>query len=161
MVVVSLPYKFRASFNAPAADAYAWATDFGPADAALFGDGRSRAVRRVGPDALVLTDITHPNGRRRRIDRLVRMDPDALSWTNTHLSGPFLHSQFWYHIAADSARKSHLEFRGLKLETHARAISASARARAAEENRREDADLWRRRLAPVLERDVARARRRT
>ena len=72
--------------------------------------------------ALMLTDTTYPAGRRRRIHRLVRLNPSELAWTNTHLDGPFRHSQYWYRIVADGSRRCHLEFYGSRLVTSRRSL---------------------------------------
>jgi hypothetical protein len=157
MAIVSLRYRFRQSFRVPARAAFGWCTDFGPSDGRLLSTRTVRSVRRLTDDALVLTDTTRPRGRRLRIQRLVRIDPAHLAWTNTHLDGPYRHSQYWYRIVPDGPDRSHLEFDGLRLETSTRPASAKVRAREAERNRRLDARTWRERLAPALERDLATA----
>lgn len=154
MVQVSIRYEFRQPFRVSAPAAFRWATDFGPSDAELFGDQRRRTVRRLGPDALRMTDTTHPAGRTLRITRLVRIFPERMAWTNTHLSGPFRYSQFWYRIVPDGPRRCHLEFTGLKIETRSRPLTPVEVRRESEANRREDSATWRQRFAPALERDV-------
>jgi hypothetical protein len=154
MPIVSLRYRFRQPLRAPAREAYAWCTDFGPDDGKLFSEPTRRSVRPLSDDALVMTDTTYPRGRLLRIRRLVRLNPSELAWTNTHLNGPFRHSQFWYRIVSDGARKSHLEFQGLRLERSPRRLSAAERDGRAELCRRSDSEEWRRRLAPALERDL-------
>lgn len=156
MVTVSLRYRFRQPFRVPAAAAFEWCTDFRPSDARLYGDGRRREVRRLTADTLVMTDTTRPKGRPVRISRLVRLFPEQRAWTNTHLTGPYRHSQFWYRIEADSPRRSHLDFSGLMLMTRARPLPATEREMLADQHRRADAGVWRRRLAPALESDLAR-----
>ncbi len=158
--ITSLRYRFRQSLRAPAREAYAWCTDFGPADGTLFSQRTERSVRRIAEDALVLTDTTYPGGRRRRIRRLVRLDPGAMAWTNTHLDGPFRHAQYWHRNGPDGPSRGHLAFEGLRLETTPRPLSQPEAARRAKENQRHDADEWRRRFAPALERDRRRAGRR-
>ncbi|HTT73687.1 MAG TPA: hypothetical protein VMG99_06025 [Thermoplasmata archaeon] len=155
MELVALRYSFRQAFRVPARAAFAWATDFRAGDAGLFGDRRRRTVRRIAPDTFVLTDTTYSAGRPLRIARLVRVFPEQRAWTNTHLTGPFRHSQFWYWIVADGPRRSHLEFRGLKLERRPRPLTAAQAARESEANRRSDAATWRTRLAPALEAELA------
>lgn len=159
MALISLQYRFRQPFRADARSAYSWCTDYRASDAAYFGDRRTRAIRWLAADTLVMTDTTYPKGRRVRIQRLVRLSPGELSWTNTHLSGPFRHSQYWYRIVADGPQRSHLDFRGLKLERRAARLARAATARRAEAERREDASLWRDRLAPALESDLGRSGR--
>jgi hypothetical protein len=156
MPVYSLQYSFRQRLDAPAKVAYTWCTDFEPDDGKLFPMKWERSVRRLSEDALVLTDTTYPAGRVRRIHRLVRLNPSELAWTNTHLDGPFRHSQYWYRIEPDSPRTCHLEFRGLRLVTSRRRLSVSEIARMADEERRSDSSLWRSRMAPTLKRDLAR-----
>lgn len=161
MPVESLRYRFRQRFRAPAGAAFAWCVDFQPSDGRLMRPNSRRAVRWLAPDTAVLTDTTYPEGRRRRIRRLVRIDFDHLAWTNTHLDGPFRHSQFWYRVVADGPRRSHLEFEGLKLETVRRRSSRANVARRAEAERRGDAGTWKRSIAPALDTDLApRGRRR-
>jgi hypothetical protein len=154
MAVISVPYHFRQAFRVPARAAYVWCTDFGPDDGAILADGTVRSVRRINEHALVLTDTTYPGGRRRRIRRLVRLDPSELAWTNTHLDGPFQGSQYWYRVAPDGSQRSHLEFTGLRLETARGGASAARIAARSATCRRVDAGVWRRRLAPALERDA-------
>jgi hypothetical protein len=155
MPVLSLRYRFRQPLRASAREAYVWCTDFGPDDGKLFFEPTRRSVHRLSEDALVMTDTTYPQGEVLRIRRLVRLDPVEMAWTNTHLNGPYRHSQFWYRIVPDGPRRSHLEFRGLRLESSPRSLSASERAIRAEKCRRSDAEEWGRRFAPALERDLA------
>ena len=154
MAIVSLRYRFQQSFRVPARAAFGWCTDFGPADGPLLSKGTVRSVRRLTDDTLILTDTTRPRGRRLRIQRLVRIDPVHLAWTNTHLDGPYRHSQYWYRIVPDGPGRSHLEFDGLRLVHSARPGSATVQA---ERERQSDARTWRERLAPALERDLATA----
>lgn len=102
-----------------------------------------------------MTDLTRPGGRTRRIRRLVRINPSEMAWTNTHLDGPYRHSQYWYRVVPDGPRASHLEFRGLRVERTRRRLPPKALARMAEECRREDSGEWSRRFAPALARDLA------
>ena len=160
MVSISLRYHFRQPLRASAREAYAWCTDFGPGDAEIFADRRTRSVRRIAPDALIMTEVTYPAGRRVRIRRLIRLFPEERAWTNTHLDGPFRNSQFWYRVVPDGPGRSHLEFHGLRLETRARPLPPSETVRLSEANRRSDAATWRRKLAPALSRDLVRKTRR-
>lgn len=153
MAVVSVKYRFSQPFAVPARTAYEWCTDFGPGDGALFSQKTRRSVRRLADDALIMTDVTFPPGGPRRIRRLVRLDPARLAWTNTHLDGPFRHSQHWYRIVADGPSRSHLEFVGLRLERSSRSLTRSETLRRSEANRRSDSGEWRHCLAPALERD--------
>lgn len=155
MPVVSLSFRFRQPFRAPAKESYGWCTDFRASDSSFFLERGKRTVQRLAADAYVLTDTTYPGGRRRKIRRLVRLDPSELAWTNTHLDGPFRHSQYWYRVVPDGPRTSHLEFHGLRLARTSRSLSSSEVARRTKREQRTDADYWRRRLAPALARDLS------
>ena len=152
---ISLRYQFRQSFRVPARVAYRWCTDFRSSDGALFEVRWRRSVRWISGDAVVLTDTTFPNGRTRRIHRLVRLDPSKMAWVNTHLDGPFRHSQYWYQIVADGPGRSHLEFTGMRLVRSPKQLRANEVARLTDLERRSDSSLWRRRIAPALERELA------
>ncbi len=160
MTLNSLQYEFRQPFRVPARAAYDWCTDFRPSDGSLFPRKWRRAVRRLSDDALILTDTTWPNGRARAIRRLVRLNPGGLGWTNTHLSGPFLHSQYWYRIVPDGPRSSHLEFTGMRLVRSRAPLGSATRARLARTEWADDSGLWRDRMAPAMERDLGAGPRR-
>lgn len=151
MPVISLRYRFRQWFNVPARAAFLWCTDFEPEDGKLFSERTKRSIRRIAKDALIMTDTTYPSGRPLRISRLVRLNADQMAWTNTHLDGPYRHSQFWYKIVADGPRRSHLEFEGLRLETTKNPLSEKEIRRRARECQKLDSGEWRRRLAPALD----------
>ncbi len=154
VTIVSVRYRFRQLLGVPARAAFDWCTDFRAEDAALFGDRRRRTLRWVAPDALVMTDTTYPAGRPVRIRRLVRLQPEAMAWTNTHLDGPYRHSQFWYRIVSDGPRRCHLDFSGLMLVNRIRRLSEAERAKLARSYRRSDATVWRQRLGPALEAEL-------
>ena len=156
MNTVSLAYRFRQKFGVAAKDAFDWCTDFGPKDGSLFSTPVRRTVKWVNDSTLVMTDTKQVDGKTVRIARLVRILPSELAWTNTHLNGPYRHSQFWYRIVADGPRRSHLEFTGLAIREVPGRVSTSARSRLAEGLRKDDAAEWRTRLAPALESDLAR-----
>lgn len=155
MPVASLTYGFRIPIRAGARAAFAWCTDFGPDDGALFSQPTRRSVRWIGADAAVMTDTTGPAGHPVRIRRLVRILRRELAWTNTHLDGPYRGSQYWYRLLPDGPDRCQLEFRGLRLVTVPRELSSAEVRRRAERCRRADSGEWRRRLAPALEQAVA------
>ncbi len=150
MVLISLRYRFRQKLRAPARAAYAWCTDYQPEDGTLFSQRTRRAVRRLADDAVILADVRYPKGRPRTIHRLVRMDPTTLSWTNTHLDGPYRHSQFWYRIVPAGSRASYLEFEGLHLTEVPARVPPKEVARRARLLKRHDSAEWRNYLAPAL-----------
>lgn len=155
MPVTSLRYQFRQSFRVSARAAYEWCTDFRPSDASLFEQKWRRNVQRLTEDAIILTETTWPEGKRRVIRRLVRLNARELAWTNTHISGPFRNSQYWYRIVPDGPRRSHLEFTGMRLVRTPKALSTAEKARLAKQERAGDSRLWRHRMAPALESDIA------
>ncbi len=154
MTVVGLRYHFRQRFRVGADVAFAWCTDFGPQDSTLFGDRRRRSTRWLSPDTALMTDTTWPKGRMLRITRLVRIFPEQRAWTNTHLTGPFRYSQYWYQIVPEGPRRSHLEFDGLRVETVGHPVGKAEELRRAEACRRSDSGIWSKFLAPALHRDL-------
>jgi hypothetical protein len=93
------------------------------------------------------------DGRSVTKKRLVRLRPSARAWTNTHVAGPTLHSQFLYQVLPLGPRRSRLEFVGLQVERSPRALSAAQLRRRAREVAREDAAAWRR-LARAMAADL-------
>jgi len=156
MPVVPLRFHFEQPFTVPAREAFAWCTDFGASDGKLFSSRTRRSVRWINDDALVMTDTKWPEGRAVRIHRLVVIDRTAMAWTNTHLDGPYRHSQYWYRVVPDGARRSHLDFTGLRMLRLLRAPSATGVRRLVESERVGDSGEWRDFLAPALERDLHR-----
>ncbi|HTP54411.1 MAG TPA: GNAT family acetyltransferase [Thermoplasmata archaeon] len=159
MSVRAVQYRFRVRLAASAPAAFAWCTDFGPADGALFSEPTRRAVRRLTDDALVMTDTTRPGGRTQRIRRLVRLRPSERAWTSTHLDGPFRGSQYWYRIEPIGPDRSFLDFRALRLEPSDGRADPSTHARRVAACLQDDRTEWRTRLAPALARDLAPSRR--
>lgn len=137
----SIVYAFNVPLPAPADVAYRWATDYRPDDPARMGEVGIRKIEKIAPDTLLLTDTLRRNGRTVRKTRLVRLRPKERAWTNTHLGGPYRHSQYLYRIVPTGRRTSRLEYTGLQIE-YGPALSASARARRAKEARREDRGSW-------------------
>ena len=155
MVLISLRYRFRQKLRASARAAYAWCTDYEPADGALFSQKTRRTVRRLTEDAVILADVRYPKGQPRTIHRLVRLDPTSHSWTNTHLDGPYRHSQFWYRIVPAGTKASYLEFEGLQLTEVPAPIPPKEILRRARLLKRSDSAEWRDYLAPALAAAVA------
>jgi hypothetical protein len=157
MPLVSVPYRFSVRLPASCEAAYRWSTDYRPDDLALSGRRGTRKVVWLTPDALLLTD-TIPKGRGTDVKtRLVRLYPDRCTWTNTHVSGASLHSQFLYELEPEGRNASRLEFTGLQLLRLARRPSPSAIATLGRAIAREDAALWRT-LARAMARDLSRGR---
>jgi hypothetical protein len=105
------------------------------------GKKGKRGIKRINEDTLILTDtVTGDDGPVTK-HRLVRLNPKRLSWTNTHLSGPNKHSQFWYQIVARGSGKSSLDFTGLQVNYGRRPPSARI-AEMAEGLRADDRRMW-------------------
>ncbi|MGA2663993.1 MAG: hypothetical protein ABSF83_03530 [Nitrososphaerales archaeon] len=117
----SVRYRFSQPFDFPAVAAYRWCTDYQPDDWALMGEEGTRKIEHINEDTLILTDtVTAGKDGPVTKERLVRLNPERLAWTNTHLAGPNKHSQFWYQIVEGEGRGkkrqgSRLEFTGLQV----------------------------------------------
>lgn len=154
MSATSLRYSFSQHFDVPPAEAFAWSVDYRPDDHKLMGRKGTRKIAWISDDAVVLTDTVETGTGRVTKERLVRIYPDRLSWTNTHLSGPNQHSQFLYEIVPDRGG-SRLNFTGLQLNYQK--MSKRDAERLAKQYAKEDAELWVR-LAGAMERDIPHAR---
>jgi len=157
--LISFDYRFSVDLPVSADAAYRWAVDYRPDDWTLMGRVGRRRIRKLADGAILLTDTVETDGRRVTKKRLVRLWPARRSWTNTHLAGPTIHSQFWYAILPRGPRRSRIEFVGLQVEPSARRLSAAQLARRAADVRREDAALWRR-LSRAMGEDLGASRRR-
>ncbi len=142
---------FSQPFNVPAQTAYEWCTDFRPDDLARMGEEGSRKIERINDDTLILTDVI--KGEKERKQRLVRLNPDRMAWTNTHLNGSHKHSQFWYRIDSDGPQSSHLEFTGLQVN-YGHAPQLARIAEMAEELAIKDSGDWLL-LAKEMHRDLS------
>lgn len=149
MPLVSLHFQFTQRFGRPAREVFEWATDFRPDDPSVMGMQGSRRVERLGHDTVLLTDRFGAPGKRVTKKKLVRLYPEDLRWTSTHLAGPSRHSQFLYELVADGPRACHLVFTGSQVSYPARAPSPNALRALVDEACAQDAALWKR-LAAAL-----------
>ncbi len=149
----SVNYGFSQTFDAPARQAYEWCIDYQPDDWARMGKNGRRKVRRLNEDTLILTDTVVGKEGPVTKRRLVRLNPKRLAWTNTHLGGPNLHSQFWYQIVSEG-EGSKLEFIGLQIN-YGRRPSGERLAKMAEQLTEEDSGMWRL-LAREMKKDLQR-----
>ena len=133
-------YRFSQSFEASAKAAYEWCTDYQPDDWNRMGKKGIRKIHRLNEDTLILTDTVVEASGPVTKKRLVRLNPDRLSWTNTHLAGPNKHSQFWYQIIA-VGDKSRLDFTGLQVN-YGKRPSASEIREMARDLRNSDSRMW-------------------
>lgn len=137
----SVQYGFSQPFDFPAEMAFDWCTDYRPDDWAKMGKKGTRKINRINQDTLILTDtVTGEDGPVTK-QRLVRLNPERLSWTNTHLGGPNKHSQFWYQIVARGSGKSKLDFIGLQVNYGKRPPQARI-AEIREELKADDMRMW-------------------
>ena len=153
----SVRYRFSQSFKFPARAAYQWCTDFAPDDWTRMGEEGTRKIKPINEDALILIDtVIKTDGNRRRPvikQRLVRLDPDRMAWTNTHLTGPNKHSQFWYQIVAEDEKKSRLDFAGLQVNYGKKRPSAGTIKEMAADLEATDSRAWRL-LAKEMHKDL-------
>lgn len=144
MPLVSVNFQFSQHFDFPAGDVFAWATDYRPDDIALFGMAGKRRVQHLFGDAVLLTDtFISADGRRSVKKKLVRLYPEQLFWTNTHLSGPNKHSQFLYTLVPEGKKASRLEFSARQVTNLENPTPRNLRGLAAR-CRKEDAAIWKR-----------------
>jgi hypothetical protein len=149
----SVRYRFAQPFDFPAETAYGWCTDYQPDDLARMGRKGTRKIDSINEDALILTDTMVDSGKRVRASRLVRLNPDRLSWTSTHLTGANKFSQFWCQILAEGETRSRLEFIGLQVN-YGRRPSPARIASTARELARADSSEWVL-LAKAMKEDLA------
>ena len=83
--------------------------------------------------------------------RLVRLYPNKLFWTNTHLSGPAKYSQFLYQIVQEGGNASRLDFTGLQMY-YGEVRHMSVRS-LGQKLTKEDFHTWKL-LAKAMERDL-------
>jgi len=119
------------------------------------GENGKRSVKRISEDAIILTDTMRGQDGRRTIKRkIVRLYPERLSWTSTHLTGPIMHSQFLYEIVSDGKNSSHLDFTGLQINYDEDKASPAKIAALASKLTREDSAAWKK-LAAAMEKDIS------
>ena len=113
----------------------------------------SRRIRKLADDAILLSETTFANGKAVKKTKLVRTNRRRLSWSSTHVSGPFLHSQFLYQISPVGKNQSKLEFDGLLLVYSMRKLSREKIERIAKQERQQDSSSWRH-LAKAMAEEV-------
>jgi hypothetical protein len=137
-------YHFQQHFNLPARKAFEWCTTYTPGDHALMGEKDvRRKIENLTDRTVILTD-TFKIGADNQIEKqkLVKIYPEILFWTSTHLNGPAKHSQFIYMITAGAVDNSYLDFTGLLLDYRDEKMSEADAAKLAEKACKEDAGSW-------------------
>ena len=141
--IYSIKYGFTQHFTVPARKAYNWCIDYKPYDLSLMHLKGSRRIRKLTGDAVLLSETTFANGKAVKKSKLVRLNRRRMSWSSTHVSGPFLHSQFLYQISPVGKKRSKLEFDGLLLVYSNARLSREKIRQIAKEERLQDSTSWR------------------
>ena len=139
----SVRYAFNQSLAAPAASAFYWCTDYQPSDLVIMKEKGKREVRKITDDTILLTETTRKNNRAITKTKLVRMNRESLSWTNTHIAGPNRHSQFLYKIIPEGKKHCRLYFQGLLVQYSRKPLYPQQLRKIAREERRGDSTVWR------------------
>ncbi len=157
MRAYSAKYDFNQRFSVPARQAFNWCTDYQPSDLSLMNESGTRRIVKLNEDTILLKETIRQNGKAVTKTKLVRINKTSMSWTNTHLSGPNLHSQFLYRIVPEGKRTSRLFFTGLLLCYSVKHLSKHVLKQIAKSERRVDSLAWKQ-LAKAMERDFERNR---
>ncbi len=153
MVLNSVRYSFSQKFSVPVEEAFRWAVDYDPDDFSLMGQEGRRKINKLSEDTFVLEDARKTEKRWVEKTRLIRINPERRSFSNTHISGPTLHSQFWYEFFPEGRRASRLDFTGLLLYPSEKKLSPGEVAKMATEERKGDSKIWKN-LAKAMEADL-------
>jgi hypothetical protein len=153
MVLVPVRYSFSQKFSVPVEDAFRWSIDYDPDDFSIIGFEGRRKIKKLSEDAFILEDARKTDEGWIEKTRLVRINPERRSFTNTHITGPTLHSQFWYEFFPEGKGGSRLEFTGLLLYPSKKKLSSEEVAKMAAEERKGDSKIWKN-LAKAMEADL-------
>jgi hypothetical protein len=153
VVVVSTRYEFSQTFNVPAAQAFAWCTDYDSRDHNLMGNKGFRKVTRVSDDTVILEDTLYPQGKSVTKKKLIKIDKDRMTYFNFHLTGANKNSLYFYRIIPEDDGKSRLEYTGYELTYPKMAPTKKQLAVAAEADAAARTKEWAL-LAKAMERDV-------
>ena len=150
----SVHFRFSQRFDFPAEEAFRWCTDYASGDLVLMGDEGHRKVERVNEDTFILTDDFETKQGRVTKEKMVRIYPERLSWTNTRISFDGKFSQFLYQMVAEGKGGSRLDFTGSQIfpgKSPGKArLTAMARQLV-----KEDSESWRN-LARAMAEDLSR-----
>ena len=158
MMLVPVRYSFTQRFSVPVAEAFAWSVDYDPDDFSLMGLKGRRAIERLSDDTFILEDSTETDeGVVVNKTRLVRLNPERLSFINTHIAGPTLHSQYWYEFFPEGSGGSRLEFTGLLLHRSEEDLSPREVSLLTAKERKGDSKIWKK-LAKAMESDYKKSK---
>ena len=153
MVLVPIRYSFSQKFSVPVEEAFRWAVDYDPDDFSLMGQEGRRKINKLSDDTFILEDARKTEQGWVEKTRLIRINPERHSFTNTHISGSTLHSQFWYEFFPEGKKASRLDFTGLLLYPSEKRLSSQDVAKMAAEERKGDSKIWQN-LAKAMEADL-------
>ena len=153
MVLNPVRYSFSQKFSVPVEEAFKWAVDYDPDDFSLMGQEGRRKINKLSEDTFVLEDARKTEKGWVEKTRLIRINPERRSFSNTHISGPTLHSQFWYEFFPEGRRASRLDFTALLLYPSEKKLSPGEVAKMAAEERKGDSKIWKN-LAKAMEADL-------
>jgi len=153
LVVVSTRYEFSQQFSVPAAQAFAWCTDYDSRDHNLMGLKGFRKVTKVSGDTVLLEDTLYPQGNAEKKKKLVKVDKERMTYFNFHLTGANKNSLYFYRIIPEGNGKSRLEYTGYELTYPKKAPTKKQLAAAAEADAAARTREWGR-LAKAMESDV-------
>ena len=152
--VYSVKYHFNQILDIPAKEAFDWCTDYQPNDLLLMKLKGNRRIRKVTNDTLILTETMPERNRKVTKTKLVRLNKAQLSWTNTHITGPYRHSQFLYQLVPDGRKRSRLYFTGLMVHYSKRRLSRGQLQKIARTVRDGDSTTWHH-LATAIQKETA------
>ena len=157
MRAYSVEYDFNQRFSVPARQAFNWCIDYQPSDLSLMNESGIRRILKLNEDTILLKETTRQNEKAVTKTKLVRINKTSMSWTNTHVSGPNLYSQFLCRIVPEGKRASRLFFTGLLVCYSVKHLSKRALRHIAKSERRVDYVAWKH-LAKAMERGFHRNR---
>jgi hypothetical protein len=159
LVLISVRYSFSQRFAVPVGDAFRWSIDYEPDDFILMGIEGKRKVNKLTDDTFILEDARKAKKEGEKEEswvqrpRLVRINHERRSFSNTHIGGPTPHSQFWYEFFPEEDGGSRLDFTGLFLLPSTKELSKEEVGKITEDERKADSQIWKN-LAKAMEADL-------
>jgi hypothetical protein len=158
MMLIPVRYSFRQTFSVPVQEAFRWSLDYDPNDFSLMELEGRRKINKLSDDTFILEDARRTEEGWVEKTRLIRINHERRSFSNTHIGGPTLHSQFWYEFFPQGKAGSRLEFTGLLLYPSEEELSSGQVAKIAAGERKGDSKIWKN-LAKAMESDYAKAKK--
>ncbi len=146
-------YNFNQNFRVPAREAFAWCTNYSPADMKLMQEeNATREIQHISDATIILTDTYVVKEKSIVKQKLVCLYPDRLMWTSTHLTGPNRYSQFLYEISSQTEQQSCLKFTGLYIDYNMKNEDGGL-TKLSEELKKMDLENWKN-LAKEMEKEL-------